>query len=63
MRWGIDLWDKFEDVSKYVNKGLEFCSRYELFLKKRCDVENLYARELKKLADQFDSAETEQNDT
>lgn len=62
MRWGIELWDKFEDVSKYVHKGIDFCSRYELFLKKRCDIENLYAKELKKLIEQFEP-EPEREDT
>lgn len=54
MRWGIDLWDKFEEVSKYVYKGLEFCNKYESFLRKRGEIENSYAHQLKKLCEQYE---------
>lgn len=62
MRWGIELWDKFDDIAKYVHKGIEFNIRYGMFLKKRCEIENMYARELKKLADQY-SPDNDQNDS
>lgn len=54
MRWGIEVWDKFEDVSSYVNKGIEFCERYEEFWKKRCSIENSYAKNLRKLIETFE---------
>ena len=41
--------DKFDDVSSYVHKGIEFCEKYEDFCKKRCTIENNYAKHLRKL--------------
>ncbi|CAF1671049.1 unnamed protein product, partial [Adineta ricciae] len=47
--WGVELWDQFDNVSKYTDKSLQFCEKYESFLKDRCTVEDEYAKALKKL--------------
>lgn len=54
MRWGVEVWDKFEDVSNYVHKGIEFSEKYEEFWKKRCSIENSYAKNLRKLIEAFE---------
>lgn len=54
MRWGIEVWDKFEDVSNYVHKGIEFCEKFEEFCKRRCSIENSYAKNLRKLIDAYE---------
>ncbi|CAF0920374.1 unnamed protein product [Adineta steineri] len=47
--WGVELWDQFDNVAKYTDKSLQFCEKYESFLKDRCTVEDEYAKALKKL--------------
>ncbi|CAM4750843.1 unnamed protein product [Rotaria magnacalcarata] len=47
--WGIELWDQFDNVSKYTEKSIQFCEKYESFLKDRSTIEDDYARALKKL--------------
>ncbi|CAF2144020.1 unnamed protein product [Rotaria magnacalcarata] len=47
--WGVELWDQFDNVAKYAEKSLQFCEKYESFLKDRCIVEDEYAKALKKL--------------
>ncbi|CAF0941527.1 unnamed protein product [Rotaria sordida] len=47
--WSIELWDQFENVSKYTEKSLQFCEKYESFLKERSTIEDDYAKALKKL--------------
>ncbi|UJR21560.1 hypothetical protein I4U23_024643 [Adineta vaga] len=47
--WGIELWDQFDNVTKYTEKSIQFCEKYEAFLKDRCSVEDDYAKALKKL--------------
>ncbi|CAF0972562.1 unnamed protein product [Rotaria sp. Silwood1] len=47
--WSIELWDQFDNVSKYTEKSLQFCEKYESFLKDRCTIEDDYAKALKKL--------------
>lgn len=65
MRWGVELWDRFDDVSNYVHKGIEFCERYEEFCKKRCTIENNYAKHLRKLIESFEpkKKDNEENNT
>ena len=41
--------DQFDNVAKYTEKSLQFCEKYESFLKDRCTVEDDYAKALKKL--------------
>lgn len=41
--------DQFENAAKYTEKSLQFCEKYESFLKDRCTVEDDYAKALKKL--------------
>jgi hypothetical protein len=60
MRWGVELWDRFEEVSNYVHKGIEFSERFEEFLKKRCSIENSYAKNLRKLIDSFEPKQLQQ---
>ena len=54
MRWGVELWDGFEDVSSYLHKGIEFYEKYEEFWKKRCAIENTYAKSLRKLVEAYE---------
>lgn len=54
MRWGIELWDGFDDVSNYLHKGIEFFEKYEEFWKKRCAIENQYAKSLRKLVESYE---------
>ncbi len=51
--------DRFEDVSNYVYKGIEFCERYEEFWKKRCAIENTYAKSLRKLIESYEPKKKE----
>lgn len=57
--------DKFDDVSSYVHKGIEFCEKYEDFCKKRCTIENNYAKHLRKLIETFEpkKKDTEENNS
>ena len=41
-------------MSNYVHKGIEFCEKYEEFWKKRCSIENSYAKNLRKLIEAFE---------
>ena len=54
MRWGTEVWDRFEDVATYVQKGIDFCERYEEFWKRRTNIENSYAKSLRKLVETFE---------
>lgn len=49
MSWGVQLWDKFDDVSKHVKYGIDFLDEFQKFLNKRINIEAEYARNLKKL--------------
>ncbi|CAF1019187.1 unnamed protein product, partial [Didymodactylos carnosus] len=53
MSWGIELWDQFENVSKFTDKSIQFCERYESFVKDRCTIEEDYAKALKKLTKSY----------
>jgi hypothetical protein len=59
MRWAVEVWDRFEDVSTYVHKGLEFSEKYEEFWKKRCTIENTYAKSLRKLIEAYEPKKKE----
>jgi formin-binding protein 1 len=65
MRWGVELWDSFDEVSGYIHKGIEFFERYEEFLKKRCSIENTYAKSLRKLIESCEpkKKDAEENNT
>ncbi len=53
-KWGIVLWDRFDDVSKHILKGIDFCGKYQKFLESRAEAEFEYAKSLKKICNQFD---------
>lgn len=68
MRWGIEVWDRFDEVSSHVHKGIDFCEKYEEFLKKRCAIENSYAKSLRKLIETYEpkkkpAADTDENES
>jgi hypothetical protein len=54
--------DRFEDVSSYVYKGIEFCEKYEEFWKKRLNIENTYAKNLRKLIESFEPKKKENDE-
>ncbi len=76
--WGIELWvciiydydyslydffqDQFDNAAKYTEKSLQFCEKYESFLKDRCTVEDDYAKALKKLTKTYTPKVKEQED-
>ena len=51
--------DRFDEVSSYVHKGIDFCEKYEEFLKKRCAIENSYAKSLRKLIETYEPKKKE----
>lgn len=53
MSWGTKLWDQFENISTYTQKGIDFCEKFSHFLKERCSIENDYAAKLKKLVKSY----------
>lgn len=54
MRWGVELWDGFDKVSKYFRDGIEFYEKYDEFLKERCIIENTYAKNLRDLVKKYE---------
>ncbi|CAF0722039.1 unnamed protein product [Adineta ricciae] len=60
--WGIELWDQFDNVTKYTEKSIQFCEKYEAFLKDRCTVEDDYAKALKKLTKTYTPKHKEQEE-
>ncbi|RNA34224.1 formin-binding 1-like isoform X3 [Brachionus plicatilis] len=62
MRWGSELWDRFDDIANHVHKGLEFCEKYEDFWKKRCSIENSYAKSLRRLCESYEPKRKEPDD-
>lgn len=54
--------DQFDNVAKYTEKSLQFCEKYESFLKDRCTVEDDYAKALKKLTKTYTPKLKEQED-
>lgn len=53
MSWGTELWDQFDNVSGYTQKGIDFCEKFSHFLKERSSIENDYAGKLKKLVKSY----------
>lgn len=51
-------------MSGYVHKGIEFCEKYDEFLKKRCTIENTYAKSLRKLIEAYEpkKKDTDENE-
>ena len=41
------LQDQYDSVSQHTAKGIEFCERFQHFLKERCTIETEYAKNLK----------------
>lgn len=65
VKYDLKLKDRFDDVSGFVHKGIDFCERYEEFLKKRCSIENAYAKSLRKLIESYEpkKKDTDENDS
>ncbi|KXJ20304.1 cdc42-interacting protein 4 [Exaiptasia diaphana] len=53
MNWGTDLWDQFDLISAHTHSGIEFVEKVSKFVKERAQIEANYARELRKLARNF----------
>ncbi|EDO47148.1 predicted protein [Nematostella vectensis] len=53
MTWGKELWDQFELVKEHTHNGIEYVDRVYKFVKERSSIEANYARELRKLAKNF----------
>ncbi|CAF3783803.1 unnamed protein product [Adineta steineri] len=60
--WGIELWDQFDNVTKYTEKSIQFCEKYESFLKDRSTIEDDYAKALKKLTKTYSPKLKEQEE-
>lgn len=60
--WGVELWDQFDNVTKYNEKQIQFYEKYESFLKDRCAIEDDYACRLKKLTKTFTPKAKEQDE-
>lgn len=41
------LQDQFDNVADHTQKGLDFCERYQHFIKERCAIEQDYVNKLK----------------
>lgn len=54
--------DQFDNVSKYTEKSIQFCEKYESFLKDRCTIEDDYAKALKKLTKTYSPKSKEQEE-
>ncbi|XP_052222309.1 formin-binding protein 1-like isoform X3 [Dreissena polymorpha] len=54
--------DKYENVGKHTDKGIDFLDKYYNFLKKRCEIEQSYANELKKLVKNNQPRKKEEED-
>uniref|UniRef100_F6Q914 Uncharacterized protein n=1 Tax=Ciona intestinalis TaxID=7719 RepID=F6Q914_CIOIN len=53
MDWGIELWDQFDSVDKYLQHGFDFGEKYGKFIKERCQIEQEYAGRLRKLVKSY----------
>ncbi|XP_069120059.1 cdc42-interacting protein 4 homolog isoform X3 [Argopecten irradians] len=53
MNWGSELWDQYDTVAEHTQKGIDFCEKYQHFLKERCSIEFEYANKLKKLVKNY----------
>ncbi|XP_076436694.1 formin-binding protein 1-like [Babylonia areolata] len=62
MSWGTELWDQYDNVGGHTQKGLEFCEKFNSFLKERAAVEQEYARSLKKLVKSFQPKKKEEDE-
>merc|ERR1711990_1181340 len=53
--WGVELWDKYEDVHKHVSdKSIDFMGNLRTFFKSWHEIEVSYAKALKKLVEKYD---------
>ncbi|XP_033733298.1 formin-binding protein 1-like isoform X4 [Pecten maximus] len=53
MNWGTELWDQYDIIADHTQKGIDFCEKYQHFLKERCSIEFEYANKLKKLVKNY----------
>ena len=55
MSWGPDLWDSYTSVVGHVAKGVNgLVNVYAKFIKEKADLENEYARGLRKLIAKYE---------
>ncbi|XP_059149210.1 formin-binding protein 1-like [Physella acuta] len=62
MSWGTELWDQWDNVSSLTQRGIDFCERFNHFLKERTAVEMEYARNLKRLVKNFSPKKKEEDE-
>ncbi|KAI0978580.1 hypothetical protein GJ496_003841 [Pomphorhynchus laevis] len=48
--WSKELWDQFDNLAYYTNRGASFCDSLEYFFRERCNIEQDYASKLRRLA-------------
>lgn len=54
MNWGIELWDKYDDLVSHTNSGIDFLEKSVAeFIKERGRVEKLHAKNLRELVKRF----------
>ena len=54
MSWGLELWDKYEDLSNHANAGIEFLDKsVSEFNKERAIIEKKYAKNLRDLVKKY----------
>ncbi|XP_062515709.1 formin-binding protein 1-like [Corticium candelabrum] len=53
MSWGVDLWDQYEKLLQYTDQGIDFVKRVESFAKERIEIEQEYAKKLRRLCKSY----------
>ncbi|XP_062420364.1 thyroid hormone receptor interactor 10b isoform X2 [Pungitius pungitius] len=49
MEWGADLWDQYDQIDKHTLTGLDLVDRYIKFVKERTEIEQNYAKQLRRV--------------
>lgn len=62
MSWGKELWDKRDQVEKHTQQGIDFLEKCANFMKARAKIEQDYAKDLRKLAKQYQFKKKEEDD-
>ncbi|CAD5113680.1 DgyrCDS2842 [Dimorphilus gyrociliatus] len=63
MNFGVHLWDQYENLSQYTDKGIIFLEDIIKFLRGRIKIEIEYAKELKKLVKSHISTNKKKEDS
>ena len=54
MSWGIELWDRYEELCTHTNSGLDFIEKsVASFIKERGSIEKEYAKKLRDLVKKY----------